>query len=275
MEQGKLNTLTIARLVSPGAILNDEEGNEVLLPSKFVTEEMKPDDQIEVFLYTDSEDRIVATTREPYVQIGEFAFLEVVDTTQFGAFVDWGLEKDLFVSLKNQKQRLQVGQKCFITPYYDEFSNRMCGTTKIGFLINNDELTVNENDAVEAIVFSKTDLGYNAIINKKHWGLIFRNEVFQPLQIGDTLSAFVKNIREDNKIDLVLQKSGREQIDSVSENILNVLKENNGFLALTDKSSPEEIYQLLKISKKNFKKAIGGLYKQRMINLEEKGIKLL
>jgi uncharacterized protein len=224
MEIGKINTLKVARIVAPGAILIDDEENEVLLPGKFITSDITTDAEIEVFLYTDSEDRIVATTQRPNVFIGEIAFLKVVDVTSFGAFVDWGLDKDLFVSHKNQAIKMEKGMGYFITPYFDTYSNRMCGTSKLEFLINNDALTVSQDEIVEVDVFSESKLGYNVIVNKKHWGLIYHNEIFQPIHIGETLSAYVKTVRDDNKLDISLYNKGRVQVDAVSQNILNILK---------------------------------------------------
>ncbi|WP_025763521.1 CvfB family protein [Dyadobacter tibetensis] len=269
---GKYNYLTIERVTSVGMFLSEVEGEEVLLPNQYITEDMKIDDTIKVFVYLDSEHRPVATTETPKIIRNEFAFLEVNDVTEHGAFMDWGLIKDLFVPFREQSTPMQIGEKHVVFLYLDQKSSKLIASTKIDRFLDNERLTVAEGDEVEVLVWSKTDLGYNAIINQYHKGLIYENEVFGNLSVGDTVRGYVKKIREENKLDISLQKIGYEAVEPNAQKILDRVKSENGFLDLSDKSSPEEIYDRLGMSKKLFKKAIGGLYKQGIIRIAEDGI---
>ena len=272
---GKYNYLTIQRLTSVGMFLSDVEGEEVLLPNQYLTDEMQIDDNIKVFVYLDSEDRPVATTETPKIIRNEFAFLEVTDVTEHGAFMDWGLIKDLFVPFREQSTPMQEGEWHVVFLYLDQKSSRLIASTKIDRFLENERLTVAEGDEVDLLIFSKSDLGYNAIVNQYHKGLIYGNEVFRDIKIGDSLKGYVKKIREENKLDLSLQKTGYEVVEPTSQLILDELKKANGFLNLSDSSSPEDIYKKLQISKKVFKKAIGGLYRQGLITLGDDGIRLV
>lgn len=272
---GKYNNLTIERLTSVGMFLSDVEGEEVLLPNQYLTDEMQVGDNIKVFVYLDSEDRPVATTETPKIIRNEFAFLEVTDVTEHGAFMDWGLIKDLFVPFREQSTPMQVGEWHVVFLYLDQKSSRLIASTKIDRFLENDRLTVAEGDEVDLLIFSKSDLGYNAIVNQYHRGLIYGNEVFREINIGDSLKGYVKKIREENKLDLTLQKTGYEVVEPTAQAILDQLKKANGFLNLSDSSSPEDIYKKLQISKKVFKKAIGGLYKQGLIKISDDGIRLV
>ena len=272
---GKYNYLTIQRLTSVGMFLSDVEGEEVLLPNQYLTDEMQIDDNIKVFVYLDSEDRPVATTETPKIIRNEFAFLEVTDVTEHGAFMDWGLIKDLFVPFREQSTPMQEGEWHVVFLYLDQKSSRLIASTKIDRFLENERLTVAEGDEVDLLIFSKSDLGYNAIVNQYHKGLIYGNEVFRDIKIGDSLKGYVKKIREENKLDLSLQKTGYEVVEPTSQLILDELKNANGFLNLSDSSSPEDIYKKLQISKKVFKKAIGGLYRQGLITLGDDGIRLV
>jgi predicted RNA-binding protein (virulence factor B family) len=271
---GKYNYLTIQRLTSVGMFLSDVEGEEVLLPNQYLTEEMQIDDTIRVFVYLDSEDRPVATTETPKIIRNEFAYLEVTDVTEHGAFMDWGLIKDLFVPFREQSTPMQVGEWHVVFLYLDQKSGRLLASTKVDRYLENDRLLVKEGDEVDLLIYRKTDLGYNAIVNQYHNGLIYANEVFKDLKVGDSLKGYVKKIREENKLDLSLQKTGYEAIEPIGQQILDLIKKENGFINLSDNSSPEEINRRLGISKKVFKKAIGGLYKHGLINISDKGLQL-
>lgn len=272
---GKYNYLTIERVTSVGMFLSDVEGEEVLLPNQYITDDMQVGDQIKVFVYLDSEDRPVATTQTPKIIRNEFAFLEVKDVSEYGAFLDWGLIKDLFVPFREQPKPMEIGEWHVVFLYLDQKSQRLLASAKIDKFLENDRLTVAEGEEVDLLVWQKTDLGYNVVVNQYHKGLIYANEVFQPLQIGDTLKGYVKKIREENKLDISLQKTGYEVVEPVAKQILEEVKKSKGFLNLSDSSSPEAIYNRLKISKKVFKKAIGGLYKQGIIRITDDGIYLV
>ncbi|HWV30939.1 MAG TPA: S1-like domain-containing RNA-binding protein [Dyadobacter sp.] len=272
---GKYNYLTIERVTSVGMFLSDVEGEEVLLPNQYITDDMQVGDQIKVFVYLDSEDRPVATTQTPKIIRNEFAFLEVKDVSEYGAFLDWGLIKDLFVPFREQPKPMEIGEWHVVFLYLDQKSQRLLASAKIDKFLENDRLTVAEGEEVDLLVWQKTDLGYNVVVNQYHKGLIYANEVFQPLQIGDTLKGYIKKIRDENKLDISLQKTGYEVVEPVAKQILEEVKKGKGFLNLSDNSSPEDIYNRLKISKKVFKKAIGGLYKQGIIRITDDGIYLV
>ncbi|PSL28437.1 CvfB family protein [Dyadobacter jiangsuensis] len=272
---GKYNYLTIERVTSVGMFLSDVEGEEVLLPNQYITDDMQVGDQIKVFVYLDSEDRPVATTQTPKIIRNEFAFLEVKDVSEYGAFLDWGLIKDLFVPFREQPKPMEIGESHVVFLYLDQKSQRLLASAKIDKFLESERLTVAEGDEVDLLVWQKTDLGYNVVVNQYHKGLIYANEVFQPLQIGDSLKGYVKKIREENKLDISLQKTGYEVVEPVAKQILEEVKKSKGFLNLSDSSSPEDIYNRLKISKKVFKKAIGGLYKQGIIRITNDGIYLV
>ena len=272
---GKYNNLTIERVTSVGMFLSDVEGEEVLLPNQYITDEMQVGDEIRVFVYLDSEDRPVATTQTPKIIRNEFAYLEVKDVSEYGAFMDWGLIKDLFVPFREQSKPMEVGEWYVVFLYLDQKSSRLLASSRIDKFVENERLTVQEGDEVDLLVWQKTDLGYNAIVNQYHKGLIYANEVFRELKAGDTVKGYVKKIRDENKLDISLQKSVNETVEPAGIKILDVVKSENGFLNLSDSSSPEDIYKRLQISKKVFKKAIGGLYKQGLIKITDEGIHLV
>ena len=272
---GKYNYLTIQRLTSVGMFLSDVEGEEVLLPNQYLTDDMKIDDTIKVFVYLDSEDRPVATTETPKIIRNEFAYLEVTDVTEYGAFMNWGLIKDLFVPFREQSTPMQVGEWHVVFLYLDQKSSRLLASTKVDRYLENDRLLVKEGDEVDLLIFRKTDLGFNAVVNQYHNGLIYANEVFRELKVGDSLKGYVKKIRDENKLDISLQKTGFEIVEPIGQQILDEIKKQNGFLELSDRSTPEEINKRLQISKKIFKKAIGGLYKQGLIKITDDGLYLV
>lgn len=274
LELGKFNTLKIARKVDFGVFLSSGS-DEVLLPKKYLEPDMEIGTEVEVFIYKDSEDRTIATTQKPFAQVGEFAFLKVKEVNSFGAFMDWGLEKDLLVPFREQDKKLEAGKSYVVYVYVDKLTKRIAASAKINRYAKNDEMLLSENEEVDLLLFKQTDLGYGAIINNLHQGLIYKNEVFTNLAVGDKVKGWIKTLREDGRIDLRLQKVGFELSDDAQEIILKKLSEKNGFLALSDASEPQLISQELGMSKKTFKKAIGGLFKSKRISLEENGIKLL
>lgn len=274
MEIGVFNTLTIERLTKVGLFLTDGK-QDVLLPLKYVPKQYEIGDEIDVFIYLDHEERLVATTLKPYITVGNFAYLSVNYINKFGAFLNWGLEKDLFVPFKEQARPMEKDKRYLVYAYLDEKTNRLVASSRISKFLNNDELTVALEDEVDLIVSHITDLGINVIINNIHKGLIYKSEVFDDLKTGQKLKGFVKFIRPDRKIDVTLQKQGFENINTFSTIILNELKANKGFLGLHDNSHPEAIKSVLKMSKKNFKKAVGALYKERLIEIKENGIYLI
>jgi predicted RNA-binding protein (virulence factor B family) len=268
VEQGRMCELLVLKRSGVGLFLSDESDEEVLLPNKYCTDEMKPGEKVNVFIYRDSEGRKVATTLRPKILLHEFALLKVSAVTRVGAFLDWGLEKDLMVPFREQKQKMEEGRWYLVYLDLDQKTDRLFASNRLERYIQNNELTVKEGAEVDLVVQQKTDLGYAVIINHQHKGLIFDNEIFQELRIGERLKGFVKKVRDDHKIDISLHPIGyKEAHDIHSELIMRQLKAFEGFLPITDKSSPEEIYQQLGISKKAFKKTIGTLYKQRLIEI--------
>jgi len=274
-EIGKINHLYVVKEVDFGIYLDGGDLGEILMPKRYVPEGTQPEDTIDAFIYLDSEDRLVATTEKPLAMVGEFALLEVVAVTPVGAFLNWGLPKDLFVPFREQRQPMEEGRKYLVYVYVDTNTKRIAASSKIENYLDNIPVDYDVDEEVDLIIVNETDLGYNAIIDNSHLGIIYKNEVFQPLNPGDKIQGYIKKIRTDGKIDLCLQKSGYEKISSFVDRIIAELQKNKGFLPLTDKSSPEEIYKAFKISKKNFKAAIGALYKKRFIALEDNGIRLL
>jgi predicted RNA-binding protein (virulence factor B family) len=272
---GQKNNLSVSKISPAGVLLRDDENNRVPLTGTYDSESFHLNDKLDVFVYRDSDDKIVATTAEPLIRINSFAFLSVTAITPVGAFLDWGLEKDLLVPFREQNVEMTEGRKYVVYLYLDENTQRLVGSNMINKFLDNEELTIETGEEVDLLVFKQTDLGFKVIINSKHEGLLYHNEIFQSLQVGDAVRGFVKNIREDNKVDVVLQKPGFQNIDTNIERILDYLKSHEGFLNLTDDSNPEDIAYLLNMSKKTFKKSIGILFKQRMVRLEEDGVHLV
>jgi predicted RNA-binding protein (virulence factor B family) len=258
IEIGRKNKLKILRQTSVGLYLGDVSGEEVLLPDKYCPARFKIEDEIEVFVYRDHEGRKIATNLTPKINLNEFALLQVTAVTEVGAFLDWGMEKELFVPFMEQKQKMKKGRWYIVYLDLDTKTDRLYASNGIERHLQNDILTIKEKEEVELLVLQKTDLGFTVIVNNRHTGLIYKNEIFKELNIGDKLNGFVKKIREDNKIDILLQAIGYNNfIDTNTELIYRALLENEGFLAVTDKSSPDEIYSQFGISKKAFKKTLG------------------
>jgi predicted RNA-binding protein (virulence factor B family) len=254
--------------------LRDDENNRIPLNGKFNSASLHVDDDVEAFVYTDSEGNLVATLDEPLITINTFAYLMVKEITSFGAFLDWGLEKDLFLPFGEQNVKMEEGRRYVIYLYRDERSGRLVASNKINKFLSNDDVRLQPGEVVDLLLFKHTDLGFKVIINSRHEGLIYHNEIFQPVQVGDALKGYIKAVREDGKIDATLQKTGFGNMDVNTERLLHYLKTHHGHIPLTDDSSPEDIADLLQMSKKNFKKATGILYKQRAIQLLPDGIHL-
>lgn len=271
---GKTNKLVILRETSVGMFLGDQENNQVLLPKKYILDHFKINDEVDVFIYKDSEDRLIATTLVPACEVNQFAFLNVSQVSRVGAFLDWGLEKDLLVPFKEQKHPMREGYSYVVYVYLDELTQRIVASNKINRFIDNTTLTVEQGQEVDVLVFDQSKMGFNCIINGKHKGLLYYNDIYKDIRVGDELKAYVKTIRENNLIDLSLQKIGFKHVLSSTDIILNYLNDHGGVLKLTDKSSPEEIAEKFEMSKATFKKSIGVLYRQRKVTLKEDGVYL-
>ena len=271
---GKYNDLTITRDSDQGLYLEDPQGEEVLLPNRYVTDDMRRGDRLRVFVYTDSEDRPVATTEKPLALRDEFAYLEALDVNNSGAFLDWGLSKDLLVPYSEQLTPMERGKKYLVFVHLDRVTNRMLASPRLNRFVENERLTVAEGDEVELIIWERTDLGYNVIVNEFHKGLVFESDIFKTLHVGDRMKGYVKKIREENKLDITLEKIGIERFEPLIQRIVDALKNNDGYLPLHDDSPPEEISKSLGMSKRNFKKSIGNLWKNGVIQFEESGIRL-
>ncbi len=274
---GQHNTLTILRDTKVGLFLGTgNEVDDVLLPNKYVPKVFEIGEEITVFVYLDHEERPVATTLEPYIFLNEFGLLRVNYTNEIGAFLDWGMEKDILVPFKEQARPMEKGKRYLVYLYKDEKTNRLVASSKTNQFLDNETITVNRNDEVDLIISHITDIGINVIINQKHKGLVYKDEVYDDtIRTGDKLKGYIKTVRPDGKIDVSLQKLGFENIEPTSEIILNELHLNKGFLKLNDNSSPDDIKTILKMSKKTFKKAIGLLYKEKLIDIKEDGIYLI
>ncbi len=275
LEIGKLNKLKVVKEVDFGIYLDGFEQGEILMPIRYVPQNTLVDSEIECFIYLDSEDRLIATTETPTIMVGEFALLKAREVNRVGAFMDWGLMKDLLVPFAEQTMTIEVDHDYFVYCYVDTETQRIVGSCKLDKFLDNVPPTYEVGDEVDIMVCNLTDIGYNVIVNNLHWGMLYKNEVFRPLKRGEQTKAYIKKIREDDKIDLSITKPGFQKIDDTAELILTKVVEHSGFLPLTDKSDPDTIYKILGISKKSFKMTIGVLYKQRLITLEKDGIKLV
>ena len=275
IELGKFNQLEVVKQVDFGMYLDGGEEGEILLPTRYVPEDCKVGDWLNVFLYLDNEERLIATTLTPLVQVGEFACLEVSWVNQFGAFLNWGLMKDLFVPFSEQKMKMQVGNKYVIHAYIDDESFRIVASAKVDRYLSKEKAPYQPGEEVNILIWQKTDLGFKAIIENMYSGLLYDSEIFQTLHTGDTLKAYIKQVREDGKIALILQKPGFEKVDDFSKTLYHYIADHGGRIGLNDKSPAEEIYDVFGVSKKTFKKAVGDLYKKRLILLNEDGIELV
>ncbi|WP_339699562.1 S1-like domain-containing RNA-binding protein [uncultured Roseivirga sp.] len=272
MEIGKNHTLKVAREVDFGLYLTNGE-EDILLPMKYVPSDTNIGDEIEVFVYVDSLGRPIAVTAQPLAKVGDIASLEVKQVSSVGAFMDIGLEKDLMVPFKEQGQRMETGRRYVVKVLLDFKTNRMIGTTKIGPFLSTHEDELEEGDKVDILIWQETNLGFKVVVNKTYQGLVFHNEIFDHVEIGDERSGYVKAIREDGKLDISLQKQGYEAVKDMSQVVLDKIRVT-GSLALGDKSSPEEIKYKLGMSKKNFKKILGGLYKAGQVEIFDHEVRI-
>jgi hypothetical protein len=271
---GKYNILRVLKKVDFGVYLDGKTDGEILMPERYVPEGTEIEDVLNVFVYLDSEDRLIATTEKPYAQVGEVAMLKVKAVDRFGAFLDWGLMKDLLVPFREQKSDMIEGRSYLVYVYLDEKTNRIAASAKLSKYLNKTVPQYTIGEEVDLILESETELGYNAIINNSHWGLLYESEVFEQLEKGQRLKGYIKKVREDNKIDLSLHKPGYERVEPVEKAILDMLNKKGGAVPVSDKSDAETIYSLFGVSKKTFKKAIGALYKKRLIIIEPDQIRI-
>ncbi|MCD6197181.1 MAG: GntR family transcriptional regulator [Deltaproteobacteria bacterium] len=271
---GRINKLTIKRRLDYGAHLDGGESGGILLPKKYVPKKCQPGDEVEVFVYVDREERLRATTQKPYVTVGQFAKLRVVANSSSGAYLDWGLQKNLLVPKREQHAKMEEGKSYVVFVFLDKKTNRITASSKLDKFLDLQPPNYDEGEEVDLFISYKTDLGYKTVVNNSHWGMIYKNEVFQRLHIGQQLKGYIKIIREDLKIDISLQQSGYQRVDNISQSILKTIKDLGGSIAVTDKSPPEDIYSLFGVSKKTFKKAIGALYKKKLITIDTNDIKL-
>ncbi|MDR1403307.1 MAG: GntR family transcriptional regulator [Tannerellaceae bacterium] len=273
METGKLNKLKIIKDLDFGVYLDGGNGREILLPARYVPRNVKPGDEVEVFIYHDNEGRLIATTLHPLAMAGEFKFMEVKSVNETGAFLEWGLMKDLLVPFREQKAPMKEGWRYLVYVYLDPVSGRIVASARIEKFLDNVFPSYRFNQQVSLLVADETELGYKVIINNLHWGLLYHKDVFRRLDRGEQITGYIKEVREDEKIDVSLAPLGYGKVEKVAATILESLRIHNGFLPLHDKSEPEEIYALFRCSKKTFKQALGSLYKQQLITLEKEGVR--
>ncbi len=271
---GNNNNLEVIEQTENGFYLEGFDDGDILLPKKYATADLKIGDRLDVFVYLDSEDRLIATTEKPLAEVGDFACLEVVSIEKVGAFLNWGLTKDLFLPYREQTRDIRVGDNVVVAVYIDS-SGRIAASMRVQKFLSEKKAQYVDGQKVELFISAKTDLGYKAIINNEHIGVLYANEVFQNLNHGQRISGYIKKMRDDGKIDLILQPPGNLGAEDLGQKILDLLKKENGFLKITDKTDPEKIYELFGVSKKKFKMALGGLYKKRLISISDDGVRLL
>ncbi len=274
IEIGKFNLLMVKEVKAAKVIMVSDEGEEVPISKKGLLQEPERGDELNIFVFINQEGNLAGTASKPHAEVGEFTYMKVLEETTIGAFLDWGIEKDLYVPFSQQRDKMKQGYNYLVYIYFDEESGKIVGSSKVSQFINNEDLKVKEGSEVNLLICEQTDLGTKVIVNNKHWGLLYRNEIFQKIRKGDRVKGFIKKIREEGKLDVSLQEQGYDEIFSASLKLLKKLKEEGGFLPLTDKTEPQLIYQSLQMSKKVFKKAVGTLYKEKKIELVENGIKL-
>lgn len=274
IELGRYNRLRIVKEVEFGLYLDGGDDGEILLPKRYVPEQAVPGEELDVFIYLDSEERLVATTQHPFVQVGEFACLEVAWINQYGAFLHWGLMKDLFVPFSEQKMKMEVGKRYVVHAHLDDESFRIVASAKVERYLSKERPDYQSGQEVEILIWQKTDLGFKAIVDNRYSGLLYEDEVFERLHTGLRRKAYIKQVREDGKIDLMLQRPGMGKVTDLSPALLEYIRQQGGFTPLCDKSPAEEIYATFGVSKKTFKKAVGDLYKKRLIELLPDGIRL-
>jgi len=274
-ETGTFNRLKVINKHDDGVLLDGEELGELFMPRSYASADCDAGDTVDVFIFYDSEGRLLATTKRPFAMVGDFALLKVVSITPVGAFLDWGLKKDLLAPFGEQKEKMAEGRSYIVYVYRDEKTNRIAASSKLNKFLDKTPISLPAGQEVELLICNQTELGYKAIINNCRWGVLYKNEIFQPLRKGQKLPGFIKKVRDDGKIDLCLQKPGHEKVADMSDRIIDALKAAGGFISITDKSPAEFIYRMFSVSKKTYKKAIGSLYKKRLIDIESDGIRLI
>lgn len=276
LNAGSYHSLKVSRISNHGLYLVDNEGEEVLLPNRYVSLEDKVDDVLDVFVYHDSENRLIATTERPYVTAGEAAYLRVVDKNVHGAFLDWGITaKDLFIPNSNQLFKLEPNRSYVVFAYLDNVSGRIVATTKLNGYISNNEITVKPKDEADILIAQKLPMGYRVIINNLHWGVLYDNQLFRKVSIGDKMKAYIRKITEDNRIDVSLQQEGFDEVKNSADTLYSLIERNGGTLAINDDSSPEEVRSITQMSKKVFKRSLGYLLSRSKVKIEDGVIKLM
>ena len=275
VEIGKYNTLKIVKDLDFGVYLDGGDDLEILLPARYVPRNVKPGDEVEVFIYHDNEGRIIATTAKPLAIVGEFQWMECKSVNDMGAFLEWGLMKDLLVPFREQKMPMREGKWYLVYVHLDHVTKRIVASARVDKFLDNIPPVYEFNQEVDLLVADETEIGYKVIINNLHWGLVYHNEIYRRLERGEHLKGYIKEVREDEKIDVSLTRLGYEKVEGIAGIILDALKVQNGFLPVHDKSPAEEIYSLFECSKKSFKQAIGALYKKKLISIEPAGIRLI
>jgi predicted RNA-binding protein (virulence factor B family) len=272
---GQFNQLSVIEIGDRGVYLDDTQQGRIFLSRRPADRVLTVGDNVDVFIYTDSNHGLVATTETPLACVDEFAWLKVVDINDVGAFLDWGLPKDLLLPYSEQKYEPEIGRRVMVKVFLDKQTNRIAASTRIDNFLEEESTHYITGQEVDLLIVDKTELGYKAIVNHTHWGVLYTNELYQEISKGQRISGFIKRLRDDHKIDLTLEQPGYERIPSVADQIIEILKHHDGYLMVTDKTSPETIRSIFKVSKKVYKKAVGALYKQRRIDIEENGIRLL
>jgi len=275
VEVGKCNRLRVIRKTDTGVWLDGMKLGDIFMPNGNARMDYAAGDDIDVFIFFDSEDHLLATTKKPYAMVGDFALLKVASITPVGTFLDWGLKKDLLIPFGEQKEKMEEGRSYIVYVHLDKETGRIVASSKLNRFLNKQPADFEEGQRVELMICSQTEIGYKAIIDNSRWGILYKNEVFQPLKKGQRLPGFIKKVRDDGKIDLCLQRPGSEKIGEVSDKIIDLIKARGRFIPITDKSPAETIYSMFGVSKKTYKKAIGALYKKRLIAIEENGIRLI
>lgn len=275
LQIGQHHELIFDRMTSAGAYLVNELGDDVLLPFKYVPESAETGDRLRVFIYLDNLGRPIATTLEPLLTLGQFGLMKVSEVNRFGAFLDWGIEKELLVPFREQGEKMERGRSYVVYLFEDRVTNRLVASARLGKFVELEDVELEEGEMVDALITRSSDLGTMAIINDEYQGLFYRNETFKNLRAGQVVKAYVKQVREDGKVDLVLEKPGYAHVEPNALRLLEIIKSRGGYLRLHDKSDPKDIQQQLEMSKKTFKKAVGALYKQRLIEVVDEGIRLV
>ncbi len=275
VEIGKYNTLKIVKDLDFGVYLDGGDDLEILLPARYVPRNVKPGDEVEVFIYHDNEGRIIATTAKPLAIVGEFQWMECKSVNDMGAFLEWGLMKDLLVPFREQKMPMREGKWYLVYVHLDHVTKRIVASARVDKFLDNVPPVYEFNQEVDLLVADETEIGYKVIINNLHWGLVYHNEIYRRLERGEHLKGYIKEVREDEKIDVSLTRLGYEKVEGIAGIILDALKVQKGFLAVHDKSPADEIYSLFGCSKKSFKQAVGALYKKKLISIEPAGIRLI